>query len=373
MHPHSLFSTKSSPVVNRINSHFKDWNLVPEDKWKIISHVHKSIRHGRPDDAEQGVRWLWDLDPEYLRYRLAVIAQEDVAAGSPELVAQLLDGGWKRYDMQKKGVGQVVEHIRKWSLAVKDRTPCAFLDCAFYLKEFEDLHGSWAMLSPRAARKIAWEESHPWWVRGLAAWRAVGAEVFKSQHLPALEGNWDYYAQEAKEYAQMSDEEFYCFEMGRKTQVEAHPIFFPLALAARKKQDATVKEVVVPDLGYAGPWVSAALDKHTLEGKKALEVLVKNKDSEYKSLIKTCSPAVAKDFIGRLWFWMEGGLLDKQWDYEMTRKIDHQSKIQRLKKAGIDPNVLYQLFGKDLKAWQEARQAVIQIKPAPKMSGPKFS
>ena len=139
------------------------------DKWKAASHLHKAIRHGRPDDAEQGVRWLLELDPAYLRYRLAVIAVEDVAAGDPDAVAEAFSGGWTKMDLAQRGDGFLVESARRWAQARKDRTPCAWIGCTRFLDDFQGRWKDWEMLPLSRARSMAFDLSLPWWARGLAA------------------------------------------------------------------------------------------------------------------------------------------------------------------------------------------------------------
>ena len=52
--------------------------ITKEDKWKAVSHLQKCIRRGWADKIPDVARALWAVDNAYLRYRLAVIAAEDV-------------------------------------------------------------------------------------------------------------------------------------------------------------------------------------------------------------------------------------------------------------------------------------------------------
>lgn len=349
----------SETNINRTSSKVQDWGLRVEDKWKIVSHLHKAIRHGRADDAEQGVRWLLELDPTYLRYRMAVIAQEDVAAGSPEVVAESMKNGWDKNAWYSMGPEYIIEQARNWANAIKDRTPCTYLDCGFFLPEFEKQKGSWVMLPPKTAARLALDEEKPWWFRGLAAWRAVGSNVFKGS-VPTIQGDLDFFIDKVAEAGLLSEAQMDCLLAGYKYQAEAHPVFYPLVIQQQQKSPINVIEKKIPQLGYCGPYLSSALDKHTSEGKKALQELWKSNPEGQKVLISTCSSEVAQKMIGSLWFWMEGGLLDRSLDYTFSNFLDMESKKIRLKNAQIHPQSLFQSFGKDIGLWQLERAKQIK-------------
>lgn len=337
------------------------------DKWKMASHLHKAIRHGRADDAEQGVRWLLDVDPAYLRYRMAVIAVEDVAAGSPELIAQAFEGGWTKTHLYNAGDGFLIDQARSWAGAVKDRTPCAWISCTRFLEQFEQAHGPWAMLTLRKARNMAFDESRPWWERGLAAWRAVGSNVFRSGALPSLAGDWEAYVYDASELG-LSDELMACMRTGGKVQGEAHPIFLPLVGQAHKAEAVEQATRTIPFLGYAGPWLSAALDGHTSEGKRALGRLLRAKRAWVNELARP--PATeqnVEEAVRRLWFWMEGGLLDKHLVYPTSQLIDRDTKRAAMARLGVNPRRLFETFGHDLPAWHRAREQSLptRLRPNP--------
>lgn len=334
-----------------------------QDKWKMASHLHKAIRHGRPDDAEQGVRWLLDVDPAYLRYRMAVIAVEDVAAGSPALIAQAFEGGWTKTHLYNAGDGFLIGQARSWAESVKDRTPCSWMSCTRFLEPFEQAHGSWAMLTLRKARGMAFDASRPWWERGLAAWRAVGSNVFRSSALPSLAGDWEAYVYDASELG-LPEELMACMKTGGKVQGEAHPIFLPLVGQSHKSEPVEQASRSIPFLGYAGPWLSAALDSHTSEGKRALGNLLRQKRTWVRELARP--PATDKDVeeaVRRLWFWMEGGLLDKHLSYPTSRTIDADTKRAVMNGLGVSPRRLFETFGHDLPAWHQAREQALPASP----------
>lgn len=349
--------TSSAPPIRSA----VDLGLSVGDKWKVASHLQKAVRQGRPDDAVQAVHWLRELDPAYLRYRMAVMAIEDVAAGSPELVAQSLSGGWTKMDLARRGPDFLPQAARAWAQARKDRTPCDWMGCTFYRSAFEAQHGPWELMALGKARRLAFDADRPWWERGLAAWRAVGTTVFRTDHLPALPGDWEAYAYAARE-AGLSEAGRVCLETAFRVQAEAHPIFFPLAMLAQQAEAAerTPVDKVPLDLGYVGPWLSSALDKHTSEGKRALTQLLRIKSAEVEHLVQAGATRQAVEAaVGKLWFWMEGGQLDKSWMYPTARQIDLDNKRNALEALRVAPQPLFQAFGRDPATWHQARLAAL--------------
>ena len=113
------------------------WKFSKEDKWKLVSHLHKSIRHGKADDAAAAAKWIYYVDPAYARYRMAVIAFEDVAGASPEVIIDSMSNGWKKEDIENQG-GHVFlqEQARKWASTIKDRTANDWVSCTRWLPEY---------------------------------------------------------------------------------------------------------------------------------------------------------------------------------------------------------------------------------------------
>lgn len=354
------------PDPDRRYSSATDWGLTKEDKWKVASHLHKAIRHGRPDDAEQGVRWLYDIEPNYLRYRMAVIAVEDVAAGNPELIAESFSGGWTKSDIHARGERDFfVSQARQWAASLKDRTPCAWISCQLFLPQFVERFGPWELLSLGKGRRLAFDLEQPWWVRGLGAWRAAGSDKLRASYLPTMPGDYDTFAYEAEQLG-LSAAWMTCIRTGGKVQGEPHPIFLPLAAHAQQAEEVVPTEKAIPQLGYAGPWLSAALDKHTSEGKRALGALLRSQHAGVTLLRQAGVDGPTIDhLVGRLWFWMEGGLLNHYKAYPTAALIDRHVKHVEMQRAGIPGQLLYDAFGKNLPAWHQARQSQIRAQYTP--------
>ena len=170
-----------------------------------------------------------------------------------------------------------------------------------------------------------------------------------------MAGDWEAFVA-AAEAQGLSSAESTCLRTGGKVQGEPHPIFLPLACLARRAEGASPLDRPVPQLGYAGPWLSSALDKHTSEGKRALSALLTRYPDRVRTLqANGASVEQVQEAVGRLWFWMEGGRLDRAWDYPTARTVDAHVKARTLERVRIHPQSLFEAFGRDLPAWHMAR------------------
>lgn len=332
--------------------------FAKDDKWKLASQLQKSIRHGLVETAIQAARDLYEVEPAYLRYRISVIAVEDVGAGSPSVVIEAFDQGWKKNDIAKRGGLEFLEKtVADFAKSVKDRTPCDLMYCTRFVQDFETRYQPWSELSWENACRIALDEKQQWWARALAAWRCAGTDKFqaRTEILPTVTGNWDKWVSVNAEA--FGEQAALLMKVG-ENQREHHHVFMGLALAAQKHSGSIVTPVL-PSLPNIGPWISAALDKHTSEGRRALSLLP-TMYPQSSQMLKDAGISLENqpDLIGRMWFWMEGSRCDKEKGHDMARQIrnDNQSRVL----GSISPSLLIKAFG-DPQMWQHARQAAVKM------------
>lgn len=342
--------------------------VSPDDKWLLASHLQKSVRRGLADEAAWALQGLYRLDPTYLRYRLAVIAVEDVAGASPEAVADAFAGGWTKKAVDAAGGVSFLEATaRSWAGARKDRTPCTWSAASWALPAFEAQQGSWLGLSPEGARRLAWQSDQPWWVRGLAAWRAVGTQRFPCPRLPLVDGDWDAWQVEVADRG-ASSAQLAALAAGAK-QREPHPVFLALAWEAQRQEGAQAQSVAVRDLGKAGPWLSCAVDRHTRNGLAAFRALVRHPSARQWGRERGLDDEALAEAVGRLWFWLEGGQVDLGLAYPTAAAIENGTRQAFLRRAGVNGKELADRFG-DGSAVHAARCAAVGA-PAPSASRPR--
>lgn len=346
-----------------------------EDRWKLASHLQKAIRRGLADEAEWAVRELWPLDHTYVRARMAVIAVEDVAGASPELVATHFGPGWtKRALDERGGVEAVVTAARAMAEAEKDRVACDFWSCCQWLTEFQGMHGAWDALTVPEAIDLAWDRSQPWWARGLAAWRALGTKAFgdRSELLPRLAGDPVQWLAACREEG-LDATGLTVLEHAGKAQGEPHPVFLPLAWDLRRRelgQPAAPGRPLV-DLGKVGPWLSCALDAHTAEGRAAIKhLLARNGVGQRFLAAHGRTDDLAVRAVGKLWFLMEGGHCPNLRSYPSADRIARDIRQRFLSRPQpMNGSELFQHFGQP-EAWQEARLHVMGLTPRPSRPRP---
>lgn len=345
-------------------------HLVLEDRWKLASHIQKAVRRGLADEAEWGVRQLWPLDHAYLRTRLAVIAVEDVAGASEDVVLEHFGPGWHKRELDARGgVEAIVTAARAFAEAEKDRTACDFWSCRHWMREFTAHHGSWLDLTVPEAIGIALDRTQPWWARGLGAWRAVGTKAFsdRAEVLPSVAGDPKLWAEACAEL-RLSATRMEVLTKAGKAQAEPHPVFLPLAWSIRDAElgQPARKPRPLVDLGKVGPWLSCALDGHTAEGRASLrKVLAQNPSGVSFLAAHGRTDELAVHAVAKLWFLMEGGHCTRLRSYPTADRIGADIRQRFLSTPQpMNGTELYHHFGHP-EQWQEARLSVMGQSPRP--------
>lgn len=333
------------------------------DKWKLSSQLQKAIRHGMRDEAMVAAQDLAKIEPSYLRYRLAVIAMEDVGAGSPDVVLETLGPGWKKAEVEARGgEGVVMETVERFVVATKDRTPCDLMYATRFVPEFEAIHGPWGDLTWDKGHALAMDPAQPWWARALGAWRCAGTDKFqaRTEILPRVAGDWDrWVAANGEAFGESAAKLMRIGEFQR----EHHHVFIGLALGANQRPEASTIDGTPPDLPKLGYWLSAAIDKHTADGKRALGILLgMNPDGAGALAQYGLDREAQTDLVGRLWFWREGSECSSKRTHALAQAIhpDNQAKVL----GPVPRQVLEDAFG-DTSLWQQARAQALGLAPAP--------
>ena len=338
--------------------------FTKDDKWLLASHLQKSIRRGWSEEALWAASHLYTVDRAYMAYRLSVMAVEDVGAGNLQLgnwIDPQAPWGAKRFGAAKKSPEDWLEWekvIIDFASSTKDRTPCDWISCTHWLNEFEAHHGPWTEVEPLRALQQIYTPQLNWWERGLFSWRAVGTKRFPSGVLPPdVDGEWDAWLEAAPSQTHSILQGF-----GAR-QREPHPIFFPLAVYDRLNDPLT--KIVDYDVGPVlknGPWVSAALDKHTGEGKRALSAFLNAHPKERDMLRQHVGYDEDLNVVARLMFWTEGGVVNRAPTYTTATTISNDIKKNFLKTHQLSGRWLYETWYKP-QQWFECRQKVVPDLP----------
>ena len=309
-----------------------------EDKWLLASEMQKAVRRGMGDRAQKAAERLYQVDRAYMAYRLGVIVTEDLLAGGGVRAEWFTQNPWgaKHFTPQKSP-----EDLDNWRLlierlsgVIKSSLPCEMNACVWWIQDFEKNNGNWSLLTLDQAQKIATTKDFVWWERALALWRLIGTERFPHEKLPKTQGSLSAWRELAPKNPLVDT-------IGMK-QIEPHIIFLPLAQEYLIK--STIRTTNTEDCSLFG-WMDSAVDKHTRDGLKALSLYYRKKIEEGASDLKH-----ATDTLGTLFFWVDGGKLDRSLTSPEEQKVIQDIRGRWLSSRGIsgqdffktwyDPNLL---------------------------------
>lgn len=334
-----------------------------EDKWKLISHLQKSIRKGLKEEAYQAARWSYSVDPTYTIYRMAVIAFEDVAGASPDVVVESMEKGWKRKNIEENlgGIDFIGLTAMQWADTVKDRIANEFCSCFLWYDRFTKTYGDVNKLGINDLSYISWNHDIFWAYRGIAAWAIAGSKLYPNKILNDKTNNWDKWIELNVENG-VDENVIKCMDFGSKTQNEGSPIFLGFVNKAIKEEKAIIKEnkkILMFD--NIGPYLSSAIDKHTREGKQAISYFLHRRHDIVDWFIKKgLSYDDCFRTIGKIQFMMEGGQLNKFYDYPTKNKIEKDLKLELQESLDINGSELFKLIG-NINQWHDARVKVLNI------------
>lgn len=343
---------------------------TPLSKWLLASHMQKAVRRGLPDEAAWAAGRLFAQDAGHARRRLATIAVEDVATASPEGVAEAFAGDWQLRALRQRGEAAFAGVAARLAALPRDRLACELWACRHWLPDFEAAVGPWEQLPPGRAIDLAWDTSRPWWLRALAAWRAVGTRGGcwdASETLPSCEGSPTMWRMACRANG-IQDADFAALDTAGPLQAEPHPVFLPLAWSLRRQAAASgalaTQTKPLLDLGKVGPWLSCAIDMHTGEGRRSLGLLLsENPDGRRFLATHGRSGEAASYALGHLMFWMEGGALAEAPAYPALEKVVTATKQRFLAEPRpMDGRAFFNHF-RDTGAWQSARERVLGTRP----------
>lgn len=255
-------------------------------KWRMASGLQKLIRRGYKEEAAHIAAAFYDLDKQYMLYRLATIACEDVGIGNLPILghfAAVADTPEFRKDRERQLYSALAYEM---AAGAKDRTGTEFL----VLVKHEDILAQFDQYNQAAS--------------------------FCKEALNAL-----------SEVGRSGMNEF-LWESGTPMSLiviadlllRRQRSLFPIGMAAALRMAGNLEDTYVEPDTY--PWEcrkigkmypAATYDKHTREGNRAI----------YTFCNKT---GINKNRTGMVVFTSEGALVDKRLMYPGMRKIVLESK-----------------------------------------------
>ena len=297
--------------------------ITKEDKWKAVSHLQKCIRRGWADKIPDAARALWAVDNAYLRYRLAVIAAEDVGIGNVATVVELMqDKINKRWVDANGGIEGLIVRMQALANGVKDRTACTWGSLAS-LQDFEAKHGDWEAATPQRAALVAFDEKESLSVRAAAALRAAGTNLFPHGGFPEVAGDWEHWMGVNGQHA--PEDILFAMRQGQKSQKEWHPAFLGMCWNDYQASPTEIQTTNPRDFGDVHGYCSAGIDSHTAEGKKAIASWWRTTPQlrqQWHALGWTGTDSDAIALLSSMVFIMEGGAVDKRLGYTTAQAVE---------------------------------------------------
>ena len=336
------------------------------DKWKAVSHLQKCIRRGWSEQIPDVASALWSVDNAYLRYRLAVIAVEDVGIGNIAAVASLMEDKInKRWVEANGGLDGLIVRMQALANGIKDRTACTWGSLASR-REFEALHGDWEMATPAQAGSIAFDNTQTPAVRAAAALRAAGTNLFPHGGFAEIEGDWDSWIAMNIEHG-APDNVIEAMRKGQKSQKEWHPAFLGMCWADYRASTLETGVTTPKNFGDVHGYVSAAIDSHTAEGKKAIAQWWKKTTllrQQWNALGWSGTDSEAVSLLSSMVFLLEGGAVDKRLGYATALTVEQTAKDQWAVGAGMPGREAATAVWRAMPQLHECRLQYVKSQPA---------
>ena len=339
------------------------------DKWKAVSHLQKCIRRGWAEHIPEVARALWSVDNAYLRYRLAVIAAEDVGIGNVGAVASLMEDKInKRWVDANGGLEGLIVRMQDLANGTKDRTACTWGSLAS-LKAFQAAHGDWDATTPIQAASIAFDANEDLSVRAAAALRAAGTNLFPHGAFSEVEGDWEsWMAINAERGA--PDDVLQAMRKGQKSQKEWHPAFLGMCWADYQASPTETIVTTPKNFGDVHGYVSAAIDSHTAEGQKAIAQWWRRTTplrQQWNALGWSGTDAEAVSLLSSMVFLLEGGAVDKRLGYATGLAVEQTAKDRWAQSAGMPGKEAATAVWRAMPQLQECRLQYVHAQPQAKL------
>jgi hypothetical protein len=159
------------------------------DRWLATSVLQKAVRRGDSTYALRAASALWHIDRQKLYQRLAVIACEDVGAGNPVLVTDVLTAVSSSVWRRRVGCLRVALFLtRQLCKSVKSRIADDLYIQAERAPEYAPLRARLAMADDETLAGIVADVDAGLVKRGLALWLLAGTRKFPSDVIPSRHG-----------------------------------------------------------------------------------------------------------------------------------------------------------------------------------------
>lgn len=309
-----------------------------EDKWLLISCLQKSIRKGFEILAMSYADKLFDLDPNYLIYRLSIIALEDIGLANINIISDFLSCQNDYNEIKNRGgKNYILQVVKDFSNGNKDRT-------AADLTELAKISNPLDLLEVHNLENIFTDTKEPLVRRLLAGWELVGRQKLKNPLTVDVNKSIDYF--KSLNASIIKDKKIINI-LNTAYIIHKEPYFIALGLLSTvleqergfnigkyKTGDIIEKEYI--QIMIANKWLIDGIDWHTKEGKIAIQEFLNSKTNTLEILKRLgVSYETLPSVIGLLMFRLNGDDLNKRLVYpsavliaKLTERLEFKKIIK---------------------------------------------
>lgn len=315
--------------------------IDPSQKWIAVSQLQKAIRRGEAASATAWARALWDADPSYGLFRLAVIAAEEVAGADPALARAFLQTEIKKawFD-DRGGFAPLAYFVEAFALSPKDRTSCDLASVAS-IAHLAGVAPARGAIDYGALRSLAASPAASTPARLSALWLLAGTQKVPNGALgPDRPGRLVDFLGSCMDICPEPDL-LVCIDLSLRLNKEPNPIGLALCRAAQRLDPPSLRHALdVPTLKI-GHGLACAMDAHTREGRLAIGELLADSAQARSICCRLASKNDKQRLLGSTFFHLEGHDVTPRLEYGLARRAQawHRKRLARI--AGMDEPELF--------------------------------
>lgn len=289
------------------------------EKYLYSSVLQKSVRRCYVESALNASRLFLEHDPAYIWRRINIIALEDVGIANLDLVSRCLWVSGKK-DWRKKNGGDehiLYELIEAMCLSAKDRNFCDAVEAADHHPDFRDVRYEYSGLSDEQLVELITSTQTGLYHRIIATWVLMGTSRYPSKNITSYRNQSDkvigaYIALGVPEKVI----ELFKLAKGKSSDnmaVGIMPVWFHVV--TQKLVQSVAREKLLSDEIVNGIPL-AAFDKHTWQGKKAIERFCYSCTPLNEFLKQHVRQEEWVRYVGWVLFCIEGDNVNRRLKYE---------------------------------------------------------
>jgi len=308
---------------------FNPIRIPINNKWLLVSSLQKSIRRGDIATAINSAYSLFSFDPNYLFWRLRIIASEDISLGDPEVANKIIlfTSYQKEFDFKDK-LETLLGLVAEGCSATKDK---ASHYVGWWLRDNPANYFNLLDLTPSQLVDRYHSDGLTIYDKAAVTWVLVG-----SKYVPF----GDFEIPESHDalvdiFPLVSDSCQALFYMSMEKQKEAHFIAAPsVSLFYKKVKPSLIKRSPPNPTDSLGISL-AAIDGHTSEGRRNISRYIESNNKLYEKISSVSSnPDVQLKYFSSQLFLKSGNLVN---GHLWSKAHDHLYKnIINLKNSSIN-------------------------------------